>query len=127
MSLQSRLPPGAVDGSRIATPPTCPVWRGVSSARNWASRLVSCLIAWDSALAQACQSQVAQKSPSRRDLARRQRDVPDAAVAHSVHVAVAVARVPYADVLRDPAGALELLHPVPDPHERGPVTASGGR
>ena len=34
-------PPGAVDGSRIASPPTCPLWRAVSRARNWASRLVS--------------------------------------------------------------------------------------
>src|SRR3954451_13915817 len=37
-----RLPPGAVEGSRIARPETWPTVRGVSSARNWASRLVNC-------------------------------------------------------------------------------------
>ena len=29
-------------GSRIASPPTCPLWRADSSARNCASTLVSC-------------------------------------------------------------------------------------
>src|SRR4051794_41900598 len=44
MSASSSLPPGFVDGSRIARPPTWPVWRDVSSARNCVSTLVSCLI-----------------------------------------------------------------------------------
>ena len=35
-------PVEVVDASRMATPPTCPVCRGVSRARNCASRLVSC-------------------------------------------------------------------------------------
>src|SRR5207244_3857924 len=46
MSARSTLPPGAVDGSRIARPPTCPVWREVSSARNCVSKLVSWRIAY---------------------------------------------------------------------------------
>src|SRR5437588_773572 len=37
----STTPPGAVEGSRIARPPTCPTWRALSRARNCASRLVS--------------------------------------------------------------------------------------
>src|SRR4051794_2735086 len=41
MSASVSEPLGVVEGSRIARPPTCPLWRGVSSARNWASRLVS--------------------------------------------------------------------------------------
>src|SRR3954451_21408374 len=44
MSASSSFPPGAVEGSRIARPPTWPVWREVSSARNCVSRLVSCRI-----------------------------------------------------------------------------------
>src|SRR5687767_14694614 len=44
MSPQSSSPPGAVDVSRIANPPTCPLWRAVSRARNCVSRLVSCRI-----------------------------------------------------------------------------------
>src|SRR4051812_29469919 len=44
MSLQLRAPPGAVDGSRIARPATCPACRAFSNARNCASRLVSCRI-----------------------------------------------------------------------------------
>src|SRR3954451_17961024 len=47
-SLPSIFLPGAVSGSRIASPPTWPVWRADSSARNWASRLVSCRTTWDS-------------------------------------------------------------------------------
>src|SRR6476661_8491691 len=42
MSPQPIVPPGRVLGSRMAKPPTCPAWRFVSRARNWASRLVSC-------------------------------------------------------------------------------------
>src|SRR3954454_20786354 len=45
MSASSSLPPGAVEGSRIASPPTWPVWRDVSSARNCVSTLVSCRMA----------------------------------------------------------------------------------
>src|SRR3954453_3632136 len=41
MSSMSSLPPGRWESSRIASAPTCPLWRGVSSARNCASRLVS--------------------------------------------------------------------------------------
>src|SRR4051812_1238675 len=40
-SAQAIAPPGAVEPSRIASPATWPVWRRLSSARNWASRLVS--------------------------------------------------------------------------------------
>src|SRR4051794_14709710 len=44
MSSISSLPPGRSESSRIASAPTWPLWRGVSSTRNCASRLVSCRI-----------------------------------------------------------------------------------
>src|SRR2546423_733062 len=42
MSPSPSVPSGVVEGSRIARPATCPDWRVVSSARDCASRLVSC-------------------------------------------------------------------------------------
>src|SRR5688572_24644403 len=99
MSDASSVPPGAVAGFRIATPPTWPVWRGVSSARNWASRLVSCLIARDSPLAEARQSQVPQqRRPARGHTPGRERDVPDATLADAVDELVPVTGAPGPDV-----------------------------
>src|SRR5215210_6999642 len=86
MSSIPSLPPGRSESSRIASAPTCPLWRGVSRARNWASRLVSCRISpppvVDWALAVSYPAPPASTRGAREGLGADLRDRPATGQAH---------------------------------------------